>query len=67
LLNVQLATELEIKVVNTLGQIVFSSEEKILSGTLTKAVSLNNLSDGIYFIEIKSENVFIRKKIVLEK
>ncbi|HYV90328.1 MAG TPA: SBBP repeat-containing protein [Chitinophagales bacterium] len=74
LLNSQMAAGLEIEVMNILGQIVFSSEEKNLSGTFTKAISLNNLSGGIYFIEIKSENGLacpdyfrVKKKIIIAK
>ncbi len=51
------------------GQIVFSSEDSPLVGTVVekKEINLNNLANGIYFIEIKSENRLVKKKIIVAK
>jgi len=72
--------EVSIDVVNTLGQKVFSSEEKIITAdfskgvrTYKKEIDLSDVANGIYFIEIKTENegacpdfFGVRKKIVIE-
>ena len=67
LLNGQMADEVSIDVVNTLGQNVISSEERTSSSQLKKEIDLTNVSSGVYFIEIKTVNEFLRKKIVIGK
>ena len=57
-----------IDIVNTLGQIVWSSEEKTyLKAFLSKKIEipLMNVSNGVYFIEIKSEDAAIVKKLIV--
>ncbi len=61
-----MAGEISIDVVNTLGQKVFSSEE-IITPSSSKEISLQNISAGIYFLEIKSESIFVKKKIIINK
>jgi PKD repeat protein len=63
---------LEIKVVNTIGQIIFSATDKISSPSFSegvhsdkKEIDLGNIAVGIYFIEIKGEHEFFRKKILI--
>lgn len=56
---------LEIKVVNTLGQIVFSSIDKTYSPSFKKEIDIINAAHGVYFVVIKTENDIIRKKIVI--
>src|SRR6266446_1059333 len=60
-----MANEVSIDIINTLGQEVFSSQQKIPSMHWTKQIDLSNVSRGVYFIEIKTENEFVRKKIVI--
>jgi len=67
----------EIKVVNTLGQKVFSCLQKINGREWKKEIDLGDVARGIYFIEIKTgnDNTFsapmpgmgMRKKIVIVK
>ncbi|HYV94318.1 MAG TPA: kelch repeat-containing protein [Chitinophagales bacterium] len=71
-LNGQMVGDASIDVVNTLGQKVFSSSEKNLPGGsqassygFKKQIDLNNVDRGIYFVEIKTENEFVMKKIVI--
>ncbi len=59
--------KISIEVLNTLGQKVFSSEEEIFTPSFIKEISLKNISAGIYFLEIKSENIFLKKKIIISK
>ena len=74
LLNCQIADEFKIEIRNTLGQIVFSSEESGSIGTSSNCKKEIDLNDhaakatftGVYFVEIKTGNVSLRKKIVIE-
>jgi hypothetical protein len=63
LLHNQIVTS-TIEIKNELGQILFSSKEEI-TNHFTKTIDLSNLAPGIYFLEIKSEQHFLRKKIIL--
>jgi PKD repeat protein len=63
----QMAGEVSVKVVNPLGQIIYSSKENISSTNWKKEFDLSNLARGIYFIELKSEDGFAKKKIIISK
>jgi len=58
--------EISIDVVNTLGQNVFSCSEKISSSDFKKKIDLHNVARGVYFIEVRTKNEFLRKKIFIE-
>jgi len=63
--NTNTLGEVSIDVTNAIGQKVFSED---LSGELNsekKEIHLNHVAAGIYFVEIKSGNDFIRKKIFI--
>ena len=64
-LNGFMAGEVSIDVVNTLGQKVFSFSEKISSSHFKKEMDLTDAACGVYFIEIKTENEFVMKKILI--
>ncbi|HYV91850.1 MAG TPA: PKD domain-containing protein [Chitinophagales bacterium] len=61
----QMVGNVLIDVVNTLGQNVFSSTEIISSPNLKKEIELSDVARGVYFIEIKTEDEFVRKKILI--
>ena len=65
LLNWLTVGEVSIDIVNTLGQKVFSSSEKISSADWKKGIDLHHTARGVYFIEIRSEKVFLKKKIII--
>jgi PKD repeat protein len=65
--NSSIGDEVSIIVYNTLGQIVFSSDETISIATWKKQIALKDVIPGIYFIEIKMENDFVKRKIMVEK
>jgi hypothetical protein len=70
LLNCEIADALTIEIRNTLGQIVFYSEESGSIGTSSsckKEIDLSDMISGIYFIELKLKNEWMRKKITLAK
>jgi hypothetical protein len=58
---------ISVEVMNPFGQMVFSVEEKISPTYLNREIALNNLADGIYFIEITSEKGLAKKKIIVAK
>jgi len=70
-----MAGEVSIDVVNILGQKVFSSEESQSIGTAAnfskgvytykKEIYLSDVARGVYFIEIKTENIFLKKKVII--
>jgi PKD repeat protein len=82
-LNGQIVGDASIDVVNTLGQIIFSSAEFQSIGTsqfsegvsqgvlmdhsYKKEIDLGNVATGFYFIEIKTVNEFWRKKILISE
>jgi len=65
-LNGLMVEPISIDVINALGQMVFSSSEKTYSSAFKKEIDLNDVTDGVYFIRIKTANAFIRKKIIIE-
>ena len=65
-----------IDVMNTLGQKVFSSNESRPDGVTNSSlwnssekriIDLTKEACGVYFIEIKSQNTFLKKKILITK
>jgi hypothetical protein len=50
---------------NTLGQKVFSSTKIISSSNWKTQIDLTNVTPGVYFIEIKTNQEFVRKKILI--
>jgi len=64
-LNGLMVGEVSIQVVNTLGQKVFSSLQKISAIDFKKEIDLSGIARGVYFIEIKTANEFVRKKILI--
>jgi hypothetical protein len=65
LLNFSTADEVTIEVMNTLGQKILSSVENISTPNWKKEIQLSDASPGVYFIELKSENIFFREKIII--
>jgi len=69
----QTGREVAIDVLNTLGQKVFSSSESRSAGAalyLRKEIDMNEKSEmmcGVYFIEVRTQDTFIRKKIIVVK
>ena len=60
--KVGIKSDLEIRIYNTLGEILFSS---MLMNIKTE-IDLSEFSNGIYLIEIRGEEVLWRSKIVIE-
>jgi PKD repeat protein len=54
-------------IVNTLGQLVYSSSEMISVNDWKKEIDLNEITQGVYFLEIKKTDLLLRKKIIITK
>ncbi|HYV94315.1 MAG TPA: T9SS type A sorting domain-containing protein [Chitinophagales bacterium] len=74
LLNELNAVDISIDIMNAIGQTIFSSKEKITAADFRKQIDLSNglhsesnVRSGVYFIEIKSQHVFLKKKIIVAK
>lgn len=59
-------TDLEIAVVNVLGEQLWYRDERNLYGTFTRSIDLGNVAKGVYFLELKSGDRRIVRKIVVE-
>jgi PKD repeat protein len=73
-MNGSMIGEVSIDVVNTVGQTVFSTAEEISSSQFKKEINLVDVANGVYFIEIKTENNLsypyfstVRKKVLITK
>ncbi|MCY7410505.1 MAG: PKD domain-containing protein, partial [Chitinophagales bacterium] len=63
--NENILGEVSINLVNAIGQTIFSTQEFIPS--FQKEIQLNNVTDGIYFIEIISNTFSLQKKIIVTR
>jgi PKD repeat protein len=66
ILNEAMADDVSIDVVNTLGQIVYSSSSTNGSRFGKKEIHLPDASRGIYFLEIKSSHLSFQTKIMIQ-
>jgi len=58
--------ELSIKVLNVYGELVFEENIGKFTGEFTKSLDLSMSPKGIYILEIKNDDNFISKKIVIQ-
>jgi Pregnancy-associated plasma protein-A/Secretion system C-terminal sorting domain/Fibronectin type III domain len=68
-LNIQLPEEkfnrdMDLMLVNSIGQVVMT---KKFGENQTSTLNMNNLSNGIYFLQIRDVNTVINKRVILEK
>jgi hypothetical protein len=59
--------EITLSIVNTLGQKIFSVEEKISFADWKKQIDVSSIAPGIYFLEINSNHFSVVRKIVIER
>ena len=60
------AQKISVKVVNMIGEEIYSEELTEFVGQFTKVVDMNTQPKGVYFLEITTNNGGINKKIVLQ-
>jgi PKD repeat protein len=61
----RLRNSFTLQVKNSLGEEIYSSNEKYTGGTWTKNLSLANVGSGMLYIEIQSEQFCSRKKVLV--
>ena len=68
------ADKISLRIVNTIGKEILSSEERANTADWKKVIDLCNAADGVYFIKIRMEDEFacpdfceVRKKIIVAK
>ena len=57
---------IEIKVVNLVGEIVFKENLENFDGEYTHSFNLSEYSKGIYLLELDTDNGMVNKKLILQ-
>lgn len=55
-----------VSVYSVVGKLVYQSEGSSNNGTFSKDISLDGVSNGVYFIKVASDNKVITKKVIVE-
>ena len=58
--------DLEIRIINVIGEIIFIESKQQFVGQYTKQISLGEYPKAIYFLEIETNNGVINKKLILQ-
>ncbi len=58
--------ELNLSVVNTLGQVVISHVYEDVPAAFTKTLDLSSLAKGVYFLKLQSDNNTLYNKVVIQ-
>ena len=58
--------DLEVRVINVVGEVVYTENLQQFVGEYTKKVSLDENAKGIYFLEIEIKDGVINKKLILQ-
>lgn len=56
-------TDLKIKLLNVIGQVIYEEKVSKYSGTYKKEIDLPNIESGVYFLNIETKEGVIRKEI----
>ena len=57
---------LEVRVLNMVGELVYSEGLEQFVGEYTKSINMSKYTKGVYFLEITTNNGVVNKKIVLQ-
>jgi hypothetical protein len=58
--------DLEIRVINIVGEVVYTEDLQQFVGEYTKSINLTTNAKGIYFLEIETDDGVINKKLILQ-
>jgi len=59
-------SQVNIDVINMLGQTISSSSKQLTAGTHTETISADNLKTGIYFYTVRTDNGSVTKKMIVK-
>ena len=57
---------LEVRIINVIGEVVYTEDLNKFIGQYTKQVNLDTYTKGVYFLEITTDNGVINKKLILQ-
>jgi hypothetical protein len=60
------AQDLEVRVINVVGEVVYTENLEQFVGEYTKQVDLATYTKGIYFLEITTNNGVVNKKLIIQ-
>ena len=58
--------DLEIRIVNVIGEVLYLDDKEKFVGTYVKQINLGKKTKGIYFLEIETSGGTVNKKIILQ-
>jgi hypothetical protein len=58
--------DLEVRVLNIVGEVIYTENLEQFVGAYTKAIDLATYTKGIYFLEITTNNGVVNKKLILQ-
>jgi len=58
--------DLDVRIINVIGEVVYSENLNKFVGEYTKQVDLSTYTKGVYFLEITTDNGVINKKLILQ-
>jgi len=58
--------DLEVRVINIVGEVVYTENLEQFVGEYTKAIDLATYTKGVYFLEITTNNGVVNKKLILQ-
>ena len=65
-LNSKFSKFADIKIINAIGKIVYEENNIIINGIYSSNINLEEFSNGIYYLSVKSDNYVDYKKIILQ-
>ena len=64
--NTDQKQDITLRIRNIIGEEIYIEELKQHDGIYTKAISLNNYTKAIYFLEIETRQGIMNKKLILQ-
>ena len=58
--------DLDVRVVNVVGEVVYTENLEQFVGEYIKAIDLATYTKGVYFLEITTNNGVVNKKLILQ-
>ena len=58
--------DLEVRIINVVGEVVYTENLEQFVGEYTKAIDLATYTKGVYFLEITTNDGVVNKKLILQ-